>query len=105
MIRRWVGHFNEGRENGHDDPRSGRPSVVNEDLVRALEEKIQENRQFTISSLTLYFPQISRSLHRKMVSDKLRFRKLCSCWVPKLLTEEHKMKLQASAFDLSNTIL
>jgi hypothetical protein len=36
--------------------------VVNEDLVRAVEEKIQENRRFTISSLSLHFPQISRSL-------------------------------------------
>jgi hypothetical protein len=59
---RWVRHFNEGRENVHDDPRSGLPSVVNEDLVRAVEEKIQENRRFTNSSLSLHFPQISRSL-------------------------------------------
>jgi hypothetical protein len=33
MVRRWVRHFNEGCENVHDDPRCGRPSVVNEDLV------------------------------------------------------------------------
>jgi transposase len=49
MVRRWMGHFNVGRENVHDDPRSGRPSVVNEDMVRAVEEKIQENSRFTIS--------------------------------------------------------
>ena len=36
MVRRWVRLFNEGRENMHDDPRSGRPSVVNEDLVRVV---------------------------------------------------------------------
>jgi len=44
MVLRWVRLFNEGRENAHDDPRSGRPSVVDEDLVRAFEEKIRENR-------------------------------------------------------------
>jgi len=43
-VRRWVRLFNGGRENVHDDPRIGRPSVVNEDLVRAVEEKIRENR-------------------------------------------------------------
>jgi len=48
MVRRWVRLFHEGRENVHDDPRSGRPSVVNEDLVRAVEE----NRRFTITSLS-----------------------------------------------------
>jgi hypothetical protein len=76
MVRRWVRHFNEGRENVHDDLRSCQPSVFNEDLVRAVEENIQENRRFTISSLSLHFPQFSRSL---------RFRKLCSCGVPKML--------------------
>jgi hypothetical protein len=65
--------------------------VVNEDLVRAVDEKIQENRRFTISLLSLHFPQIPWSLLHEIVSDKLRFRKLCSCWVPKMLTDEHKM--------------
>jgi len=44
VVWRWVRLFNEGREDVHDDLRSGRPSVVNEDLVRAVEEKIRENR-------------------------------------------------------------
>jgi len=44
MVWRWVRLFNEVRENVHDDPRSGRPSVVNEDLVGAVEGKIRENR-------------------------------------------------------------
>jgi len=71
MVRRWVRMFSEGCENVHDDPRSGRPSVVNEDLVRAVEEKIRENRRFTITSLSLHFPQISRSLLHKIVSGEL----------------------------------
>jgi hypothetical protein len=68
-----VRHFNEGRENVNDDSRSGRPSVVKEDSVHAVEEKIQENRRFTISSLSLHFPQITRSLLHETVSDKLHF--------------------------------
>jgi hypothetical protein len=79
--------------------------VVNEDLVHAVEEEIQKNTRFTISSLPLYFPQTSRSLLHKIVSDKLCFQKFCSCWVPKLLTEEHKMKRQAIAFDPSDMML
>jgi transposase len=69
MVRRWARHCNEGRKNVHDDPRSLRPSVVNEDLVRAVQEKIQGNRQFSISSLSLHFSQISRSLLHEIVSD------------------------------------
>jgi len=44
MVWRWVRLFNEGCENVHDDLQSGQPSVVNEDLVSAVEEKIRENR-------------------------------------------------------------
>jgi len=50
MVRKWVRMFNEGRENVHDEARSGRPSLVNDDLVA-----------FTISDLSLHFPQISRT--------------------------------------------
>ena len=31
--------FNEGRENVHDEARSGRPSLVNNDLVRKFNEE------------------------------------------------------------------
>jgi len=44
MVWRWVRLFNKGYENVYDDMWSGRLSVVNEDLVRAVEEKIRENR-------------------------------------------------------------
>jgi len=69
MVRRWVRLVKEGRENVHDDPRSGRPSVVNEDLVRTFEGKIRENRWFTITPLSLHFPQISPSPLHKIVSE------------------------------------
>jgi hypothetical protein len=41
--------------------------VVKKDLVHAVEEKIQENRRFTISSISLHFPQISQSLLHKIM--------------------------------------
>jgi hypothetical protein len=44
----------------HDDPRSGRPPLVNEDLVRVVEQKIREKRQFTITSISRHFRQLSR---------------------------------------------
>jgi oligoribonuclease (3'-5' exoribonuclease) len=90
MVRRWVRQFNEGRENVHDEALSGRPSVVNDDLVRAVDSKVHEDRRFTISSLSLHFSQISRTILYEIVSDRLNYRKLCSRWVPKMLSEEHK---------------
>ena len=46
----------------HDEARSGRPSLVNDDLVRKVNERVRDDRCFTISDLSLHFPQISRTL-------------------------------------------
>jgi len=62
MVRKWVRMFNEGRDNLHDEARSGCPSLVNDDLVRKVNERVHDDRCFTISDLFLHFPQISRTL-------------------------------------------
>ena len=60
IVRKCVRIFNEGRENVHDEARSGRPSLVNDDLVRKVNERVCDDRHYTISDLSLHFPQISR---------------------------------------------
>jgi len=69
MVRKWVRMFNEGRQNVHDEARSGRPSLVNDDLVRKVNERVRDDRRFTISDLSLHFPQISSTLHYDIVSN------------------------------------
>jgi len=46
----------------HDEARSGRPSFVNDNLVRKVNERVHDDRRFTFSDLSLHFPQISRTL-------------------------------------------
>ncbi|GFW79557.1 histone-lysine N-methyltransferase SETMAR [Trichonephila clavipes] len=99
MVRRWVRQFNEGRSEVHDEERSGHPSLITEELVHAIDEKIKEDRKFTISALAMEFPQISRSLMLEIVTDKLKFHKLCARWVPKILTESHKTKRMGYALE------
>ena len=69
MVRKWVRMFNEGRENVHDEARSGRPSLVNDDLVREVNERVRDDRRFTISDLSLHFPHISSTLLYDTVSS------------------------------------
>jgi len=61
--------FNEGRENMHDKARSGHSSLVNDDLVRKVNKRVCDDRCFTISDLSLHFPQISRTLLYDIVSS------------------------------------
>jgi len=62
MVRKLVWMFNEGRENVHDEARNGRPFLVNDDLVRKVNERMLDDRRSAISDLSLQFPQISRTL-------------------------------------------
>ena len=71
MVRKWVRMFNEGRENVHDEARSGRPSLVNDNLVRKFNERVRDDRRLKISDLSLHFPQISRTLLYDIVSSHL----------------------------------
>jgi len=70
MVRKWVRMFNEGRENVQDEERSGRPSLVNDDLMRKVNnERVRDDRRFIISDLSLHFPQISRTLIYEIASS------------------------------------
>jgi len=75
MVRKWVRLFNEGRENVQDETRSGRPSLVNDDLVRKVNERLRDDRLFTISDLSLHVHQISRTLLHDIVSSHLGCRR------------------------------
>ena len=69
MVRKWVRMFNGGRENVQDEARSGRPSLMIDDLVRNVNERVRDDRCFTISDLSLHFPHISRTLPYDTVSS------------------------------------
>jgi len=58
----------------YDEARSGHPSLVNDDLVRKVKERVREDRNFTISGLSLHIPQISRTLLHDTVSSHLVYR-------------------------------
>ncbi|GBM55829.1 hypothetical protein AVEN_105546-1 [Araneus ventricosus] len=92
MVRKWVRQFNDGRTNVLDEARGGRPSVVNDGLVAKVNEKIRENSRFAIRMLCDEFPQISKTVLHEIVTNRLNYRKLCSRWVPKMLTDVHKTK-------------
>jgi len=43
--------------------------LVNGDLVRKVNERVRDDRRFTISDLSLHFPQISSTLFYDTVSS------------------------------------
>jgi len=53
----------------YDEALSGHPSLVNDDLVRKVNERVSDDRRFTVSDLSLHFLQISRTLLYDIVSS------------------------------------
>ncbi|GFT06833.1 HTH_48 domain-containing protein [Trichonephila clavipes] len=98
MVRRWCRQFSsEGRQSVHDEERSGRPSLINVDLVELVRQRVMENRRLTITELNSQFPQISRSFMPKIVTKYLLLKNMSARWVPKNLTPEYKIPLLGAA--------
>jgi hypothetical protein len=55
----------------HDERGQGRPSLVTDDLVQHVDKLVRERCRFTISELTLEFPQVSRRFCTKLSQKKL----------------------------------
>jgi len=68
-VRQWYHLFEEGRTNIHGKERSGWPSVITDDLVLKVNTTLNGNRRFTISELSIKFPQVSRSVIYDIVSE------------------------------------
>ena len=75
----------------YDEARSGRPSLVNDDLVRKVNERVRDDRRFIISDLSLHFPQISNTLLYDIVSSHLGHRRPHSMRVYKNLCPLRKV--------------
>jgi hypothetical protein len=91
-VMQWCKMLKDGRTNLHDEERSGRPSVVSDDLVQNVDQKICERRRFTVSELSCEFSQISRTVLKETFTVRLGYHKFCARWFPKMLTVAHKMQ-------------
>jgi hypothetical protein len=84
-----------GQTNVHNEEHSGQSSVVSDDLVQSVNQKICERRHFTISELLFEFSQ--NSCTYEIITVRLRYHKFCARWVPTMLMGENKTQKMASA--------
>jgi hypothetical protein len=69
-VRQWCRMFKDGWTDVQDEERSGQPSVVSDDLVRNVDQRIYEWWRFTISELSCDFPQISCTILYKIITGE-----------------------------------
>ena len=85
--------------NVHHEARSRRPPLLNDDLVRKVNERVRDDRLFTISDLSLRFQGIY-----DIFSSHLGYRKVCAWLVPKMIKEDHKKQRAACALVFLNAL-
>lgn len=74
MVEGWVRLFNEAHTYVHDEL-SGCLFLVNDNMMYAAEEKLDNNRQIIMSHISRYI----MSFVHEIVSEKLKNQKLCAC--------------------------
>jgi hypothetical protein len=84
----------------HDEPSSGRPSLVSDDILQKIKGEIPSNLRVTIRELHHFIPEVSKTIIHEAVTEKLGYKKLCAYWLPKILTDDHKTKRMGSALKI-----
>ncbi|XP_035215289.1 uncharacterized protein LOC118188881 [Stegodyphus dumicola] len=107
QVARWCRSYQAGREHveNRNMEASGRRSSSRTDIKTArAEEIIQRDQRVTVreiaSELDLSYGNVQR-----IVTDELRYSKVCACWVPRALSAEHKaIRMICSLHFFSDTI-
>ncbi|CAH2004434.1 unnamed protein product [Acanthoscelides obtectus] len=82
---------NEAPHHLSDDPRVGaQETAVTQENVDAERKLIIEDKHVTYREIERKKERISKTSIQKILDEELRVRKLVSCWIPHLLTEEQK---------------
>ncbi|GFO17886.1 histone-lysine N-methyltransferase SETMAR [Plakobranchus ocellatus] len=90
-VYQWCTWFGEGRTSVGDEPKSGRPKTSTNENTTRVDELIRCDRRMKIREIALKL-EIPKSTVHEIVHDTLGYRKVSARWVPKMLTEDHKLQ-------------
>jgi hypothetical protein len=60
-VTKWCREFSKGRADVHNEQRSGRPSLISDDLLQKIEGEIRANWRWMIRELHHIIPQVSKT--------------------------------------------
>jgi transposase len=70
-VTKWCREFSERRTDVHEEQRSGRSSLISEDLLQEIEGEIRANRRVTIKELHHIIPKVSKTTIHEAVRENV----------------------------------
>ena len=102
-VFRWVKVFKAGKFSVEDDTRPGRPKTsVTKANIAAVKIVVEQDVRLSVKDIASC-TGISEGSVQTILKKRLALRKVCSRWVPHLLTEEQKTQRLKCARDLLKT--
>ena len=95
LVYKWHKRFSEGRNGFSDDKRSVRPLTCDENMKARIQDVIFQDRRLTgreIASLC----DIGKSTTWEIITKDLEMNRVCARWVPRLLSDENKLRRMQS---------
>ena len=102
-VFRWVKAFKAGKFSVEDDTRPGRPKTsVTKANITALKIVVEQDARLSVKDIASC-TGISEGSVQTFLKKRLDLRKVCTRWVPHLLTEEQKIQRLKCARELLKT--
>jgi histone-lysine N-methyltransferase SETMAR len=105
--KEWAAEFKRGRTSLEDDPREGRPkSATTPEIIEQVHDMVLNDRWMKVRKIAETIG-ISKERVGYILHEELDMKKLCSGWVPRLLTADQKrtrMKISEQCLERFNKI-
>jgi len=90
-VHNWMQKFSEGQTSIEDEHRAGWPAggIATTEMLQRVEDISRAERRVTVDAVATAIG-CSRGQAYNMMHEGLGFHKVCSCWVPRQLTPQHK---------------
>ena len=104
-VKIWTAEFKHGLTSLEGDPREGRrKSETSSEIIEQLHDMVLDDRWMKVCEIA-ETTGISKEHVGYILHDELDIKKLCTKWVPRLLTADHKrtsMKISEQCLERFN---
>lgn len=90
LVFKWHKRYTDRYEETKYEKRD-RPKEIDENIVEIINGTIRDERLWTVPEMDEMFGIGKTSIHR-FLSENLRIKRVCACWVPRPLKKEEKQR-------------